>query len=193
MTNKKEKINICIYEFMRGLGLKNSALSIYAFLYAYRKSEAGFYYGRRQFIADECGVSLRTVERVISKLIERGLIENVIAGKYHGYACSEEFLPESALEYEPTSFEECPAPPDFGSAFFRTDIKPKYEMVGLGRYVIMTREQCEALLALVPIQMLESYAARMDRMLENNMASGISPPKSYYKTIKKWILEDCSL
>ena len=83
---------------------------------------------------------------------------------------------------------------EYGEASFRTDIVPKYKMVSMGRgYFTLTVEQVEALLALVPVQELESYVAKIDRMLENNMASGIKAPKSYYKTIKKWILEDCAL
>ena len=185
MEKEKTRISYCVYDFMRGLGLNNSELKIYALIYAYRKSEAGFFFGRRKFIAEECSLSQRTVERVIPALIKRGLIEKIRCGELHGYACTDEYIPKITYGYDVTDEEE--------EAYVRTDIKPKYEMVTLGKYIIMTRDQCETLLALVPIRMLESYVGRMDRMLEKNMASGIHPPKSYYRTIKKWIMEDCAI
>ncbi len=196
MEKKSKKISVCIYDFMRELGLRGTSLLVYAFIYSYRKSEAGFFYGKRQFIADECGISRRSVERGISKLLALGLIEKLECGRYKGLRVTEEHIPEKqskknsnndgSLEYGYDIFSE-------EAQSYRTDIKPKYNIVELGRYITMTREQCEALLSLVPITELESYVAKMDRMLENNMASGIQPPKNFYRTLKKWILDDCKL
>ncbi len=185
MQKDGEKISYCVCEFMRELGLKNSELKIYAFFYSYRKSEFGFYFGKRSFISEECGVSQRTVERVIPALLKKGLIKTVTSGDFVGYACAPEFMPKESGETA-CDFEE-------DGEFFRTDIKPKHEIVTLGHYVTMTREQCEELLHLLPISELEVYAAKMDRMLEKNWASGIRPPKSYYRTLKKWIIEDCKV
>ena len=191
MSEKKEKISACFYDFMYELGLRGSALTIYAFIYSYRRSKLGFFFGKRQLIADKCKVSLRSVERGISKLMGLGLIEKVEAKNRKGLRVVEEKIPESYtkganIEYGYDGLDDEAAP-------IRTDIKPKYDMVTVGKYVTMTREQCEALLALVPIRELESYAAKMDRMLENNMGSGVRPPKNYYRTLKKWILDDCRL
>ena len=191
MRGKNEKISVCFYDFMYELGLRGSALTIYAFIYAYRRSKMGFFFGKRQLIADKCKISLRTVERAIPKLLRLGLVEYVEAGEYKGLRVIEDKIPEKysikpEIEYGYDALDDEEAP-------LRTDIKPKYDMVTLGKYVTMTREQSEALLSLVPIRELESYAAKMDRMLENNMASGIRPPKNYYKTMKKWILDDCKL
>ena len=188
MSEKKEKISACFYDFMYKLGLRGSALTIYAFIYAYRKSKEGFFFGKRSYMAKALGISIRSIERHIPSLISKGLIERCEKGELKGYRA---LLPEwyreeeeYSFEYDGISDEEAP---------IRTDIKPKYDMVTVGKYVTMTREQCEALLALVPIRELESYAAKMDRMLENNMGSGVRPPKNYYRTLKKWILDDCRL
>lgn len=184
MNEEKGKINYCIYDFMLGLGLNNSEIKIYAFLYAYRKSEVGFFFGKRSFLMDKCGVSKRTVERVIPKLKKMGLIRLSENGKFRGLACNEEFIPKKTKIKSVVSADEVSARP----------IKPRYEMIEMGRgYFTLTREQYEALLELVPIQELDSYVGRMNRMLENNMASGGRPPKNYYKTLRKWILEACSL
>ena len=202
MGKKNEKICVCIYEFMKNLGLRGTALAIYAFLYSYRKSEAGFFYGKRQLIADKCGISLRSVERGISKLLSMGFIVRRESGKYKGLAVSEEYVPcekskrneeesrdktkEKRESYMHDIYDELPC--------YRTDIKPKYEMILPGRgYFSLTVEQFEALLKLIPEEELSSYTARMERMLENNMASGMKPPKNYYRTLKKWITEDCKL
>ena len=191
MEGKNEKISVCFYGFMNGLGIRGSALTIYAFIYAYRRSRLGFFFGKRQYIADKCNLSLRTVERAIPKLLELELIEFIEAGNRKGLRVREdkipakyELKPELEYGYDGLSDEEAP---------IRTDIKPKYDIVTLGKYVTMTREQCEALLALVPIRELESYAAKMDKMLENNIGSGVRAPKNYYRTIKKWIIDDCRL
>ena len=188
MREKKEKISVCFYDFMYELGLCGSALIIYAFIYAYRKSERGLFFGKRSYMAEACRISVRSIERHIPLLISKGLIERVTWGGFYGYRVAEKYIPKEDLQdasgYDGLSDEEAP---------IRTDIKPKYDIVTVGKYVTMTRDQCEALLALVPIRELESYAAKMDRMLENNMASGIHPPKNYYRTIKKWILDDCRL
>lgn len=179
MGRKNGKISFCVYDFMRGLGLKNSELKIYAFLYAYRKSEEGFFFGKRGFIAEACGVSMRTVERSIPSLLRKGLIEYKKDGRLTGLACCEGNIEKETCAQTPPDDE------------LIEDIKPRYEIVELSEYVSMTREQFEALLQLVPIRELESYVARMNRMLDKNWERGAHPPKNFYRTLRKWILEDC--
>ncbi len=185
MNEEKGEIKYCIYDFMLGLGLNDSEIKIYAFLYAYRKSKIGFFFGKRSFLKDKCGVSMRTVERAIPNLKKKGLIEEVENGKFRGLACKEDFIPKKSGKVKSVvSAEEVSTRP----------IKPRYEIMEMGRgYFTLTREQYDALLELVPIRELESYVGRMNRMLEKNIESGAKPPKNYYKTIRKWILEDCSL
>ena len=183
MQVKKPKIKCCIYDFMLSLGLNKSELMIYAFIYSYRKSDVGFYFGKRQFIADGCDVSLRSVERAIPRLKARGLIEEVKLHSLKGLRCCEEFLPKEragALSL---------------GAVFDKPRKPKYEMVDLGRegYFSVSREQYEALLALVPYETLQGYVRKMEKILEGNILNGRHGPKSFYKTLRKWITEDFSL
>lgn len=183
MERKKEKIEYCVYNFMSELGLRGSVCTIYAFIYAYRKSEAGFFFGKRQLIADRCQVSLRTVERGISKLLKLGYIEHAKSGKYRGLRASECFIPDSEKAENNGD--------SLGDGQLVSETRTKYEPVELGHgYFDVSREQYNALLELVPLDKLENYVMKMERMLEKNMASGIHPPKNYYRTLKKWINED---
>jgi DNA-binding MarR family transcriptional regulator len=201
MGKKREKISVCFYDFMKALGIRGTALTIYAFIYSYRKSEAGFFFGKRQFIADKCGISLRSVDRGIPKLLEMGLIERYECGKHKGFAVNEAYLPDKRAEFvsEKKRAEEekresyvhsiCDDEPAY-----KTNIVPKYEMISSARgYFSLTVEQFEALLKLVPEEELTSYTARMDLMLEKNIESGNRPPNNCYRTLKKWILNDCKL
>ena len=99
MEKKREKISVCFYDFMKALGIRGTALTIYAFIYSYRKSEAGFFFVKRQFIADKCGISLRSVDRGIPKLLEMGLIERYECGKHKGFAVNEAYLPDKRAEF----------------------------------------------------------------------------------------------
>ncbi len=184
---KDGKINFCIYDFMLEFGMTNSEVKIYAFIFAYRMSDLGFYYGKRSYMADKCGVSLRTVARAIPKLKKTGLIETVEKGGYRGLRCSPDKIPKSPPRKTVAEIEE-------ELLLCRKPVKPKYEMVELGKgYISMSRQQYHALLELVPMETLEIYIMKMERFLDGNMGKGISPPHSHYRTIKKWIIEDLSV
>lgn len=84
---KTRKANYHIFAFMREMGLTSSALSVYALLYSFTKSEAGLYYGSQNALAEMLGISVRTVQRVYRELLLRGYIERVRVGKFCGYKC----------------------------------------------------------------------------------------------------------
>ena len=183
---QKEKLNFGIYDFMFNFGLSPSELKIYAFIYAYGASEYGFYFGKRGYMADKCGVSMRTVDRSIPKLIALGLIEKVKKLGLHGLRCSPEKIPRKSNETQETEEKRL--------RLFPKQITPKYDVIDVGQgYFSMSREQYEALLALVPIETLETYVIKLERLLEGNMASGHRAPHSAYRTLKKWINADLSL
>ena len=80
-----------IHSFMtRELGLRGSALIIYAIIYALSDDVDRTFYGSREFLADYAGVSLSTVGVILKKLIEEDFI-TVVSGEDFGrkeYRCN---------------------------------------------------------------------------------------------------------
>ena len=78
-----------VKEFMYGLGIKNSDLTVYAALYSFTVGERGLYHGAAAYLADSLGISVRTVRRAYSKLFALGLIERYATsdGRYVGVRC----------------------------------------------------------------------------------------------------------
>lgn len=173
---EKECINIPLHKFMHSLGLRGTELIIYALLYSFTKGEESYYYGSLRWLADSCGVSLRSVQRAVKKLSEYGLIE--ITEK--GIRCDEEYIKEHENAIS-GNLEQTPE-------------QPKYRVNEYGRYgfVGMTPVQYRRLLSLVDEDVLSAYIRRFEMMLEKNAASGVSGPHSHYRTIRKWIEQDLS-
>lgn len=66
---------IVITEEMRALGLAGNELVVYAAIRGYSQKGDGCYYGGKFALAERCGVSKRTLDAILAKLVERGLVE----------------------------------------------------------------------------------------------------------------------
>ena len=108
-----------IHRFMYGLGIKGSALAVYAALYSFTMGERGLYHGSQKHLADSIGVSVRTVQTALSRLFFLSLIERyeTADGKYRGIRCVmpgreqktpqvEEHTEKKAVEAEPAASVE---------------------------------------------------------------------------------------
>lgn len=80
---QKQNFYFTIHSFMtHELGLRGSALIIYAIIYAFSQDGRGTFYGSRNFLAEYGGVSSSTVTTGIATLLKEGLIQTV-RGKKH--------------------------------------------------------------------------------------------------------------
>lgn len=62
---------------VKDLGLSGNELIIYATIYSFSQDGESTFYGSRQYLAEWCNCSLRTVQNSLNTLIEMGLIEQV--------------------------------------------------------------------------------------------------------------------
>lgn len=74
---------------MYGLGIKGSALVVYAALYSFSMGDRGLYHGSQGYLAESVGVSVRTVQNALKKLFLLSLIERYETddGRYKGIRC----------------------------------------------------------------------------------------------------------
>ena len=92
-----------IHRFMYGLGIKGSALILYAALYSFSLGERGLYHGSQKYLAESIGVSVRTVQNALTRLFSLGLIERYETpdGRYKGIRCIEP-KPEQRRQSQPS-------------------------------------------------------------------------------------------
>ncbi len=91
MAETVKKIEYHVKEFMYGLGLRGSALTVYAALYSFSCGERGLYHGSAAYLAEGLSISVRTVRRAYAALLSLGLIERYVSedGRYSGVRCVE--------------------------------------------------------------------------------------------------------
>ena len=91
MNKEVSKIEYHINSFMYKLGIKNSALKVYAALYSFTKGEIGVYYGSKKYLASALGINEKTLYNALKELRGRGLIEDgkSIEGRFFGIRCIE--------------------------------------------------------------------------------------------------------
>lgn len=208
MKNKRTiNTSYVIYGFMcERLGLGGSELLVYALIYSFSRSDAEVYFGSRDFLARATGLSLSTVARALSSLVEAGLIERCTEesarGTREGYRTVMEHTPkakEEEREYPNNDAAHSMPSPQMLEKIRRhpaeflpnTKARPKYELYPLTRngIVKMTAEQYKRLHALVGSEVLHLYIIRLELLIERTGYKTFNP----YMTIRKWILEDCSV
>ena len=64
-----------VYDFMIKLGLKHTALLVFALIYSYTKDGEEWFFGSKQYIEKMTGAKKRSIYHAISYLIDRNLIE----------------------------------------------------------------------------------------------------------------------
>ncbi|MBQ8372469.1 MAG: helix-turn-helix domain-containing protein [Clostridia bacterium] len=207
MKNKRAiNTSYVIYGFMcERLGLGGSELLVYALIYSFTRCDAEVYFGSQDFLARATGLSLSTVKRALSSLIESGLVERCTeesaGGTREGYRTVMKHTPRAKEESEYPSNDAArsmPSPQVLekikrhpAELIESASVRPKYELYRLTHkgIVEMTAEQYKRLLELVSSEVLHSYILRLELLIERTGYKTFNP----YKTIRKWILEDCSV
>lgn len=69
------------------LGLKGNELIVYALIYGFSQTEAQWFTGSRQYIAEWTGCSIRTVQNILDKLTNDGLIVKRKGRRKGAYFC----------------------------------------------------------------------------------------------------------
>ena len=89
MKETAVKTEYHIHRFMYDLGIKNSALAVYAALYSFTIGERGLFHGSQKYLADSLSISVRTLQTVLKNLLSLGLIEKYSTedGRYTGVRC----------------------------------------------------------------------------------------------------------
>ena len=215
MQDKNNSCGFFVHNFMIYLNLTSSELLIYALLYSYTKSKEGLYFGSLDYIAARTGVSRKTVDRAINKLLSNGLIKRCeLAGRTGIRA--DLSIPERLRKAERASradedttaekSEEGAVLPEQqkrrvvpGRFLFPDvntgkiyDTEPRYKLleVGKDKVVKMTLEQYDKLKSLIPDIELKRY---IDRLASIHIErSGMSDywRKSDYRILRDWINED---
>ena len=81
--NERNDFYFTVHSFMtHELGLRGSALIIYAIIYAFSKDGRGAFYGTMDFLAEHAGVGHSTVRAVIQSLLKEDFI-HVVQGEKH--------------------------------------------------------------------------------------------------------------
>ena len=71
----KEGTYISIQSWMRNeLNLSGTELLVYAIIYGFSQDGETKYTGSRQYLADWCGCSVRSIQNVLNDLTDRGLL-----------------------------------------------------------------------------------------------------------------------
>lgn len=201
-----------VYGFMKDMGLSNKELMVYSFIYSFTQKGCGFYYGGQKYMAESLGLSMRTLQRVLRKLLDKGLIE-----KYHnktrcglrstprkivkekipvvsGYSASDEYDGRYARENGEVIKLNAEAVRKFNEneQRFYNGITPKHTLIRYGRegLVALTKPQYDALRTILKTENLQDYFLRYELMLKENIQTGKKPPHSAYKTLKAWIESD---
>jgi hypothetical protein len=198
-----EKMSYTIHSFMsEGMGLGGGELLIYAIIYSFTKGEGGVFFGTQNYLARASGLSVSTVKRAISGLVNKGYIERKLVGKKEGYCSIEptgldrweldaEGPPNDAERKIPTAKELGEESIDLRDELAGKAGRPKYEFhcVGMAGLVCMTAEQYKRLLSLVGSETLSGYIRRLELLIEKQGYKTFNP----YKTIKRWIFEDAAV
>ena len=114
---------------MYGLGIKGSALTVYAALYSFSVGERGLYHGSQKYLADGIGVSVRTVQNAISRLYSLGLIERYETpdGRYKGIRCKKPCVTEKKEEPEQEEIVSATEPRWEVKTAIRESEEPRWE------------------------------------------------------------------
>lgn len=75
-VNRDNHITICGW-MITDLNLSGTELMIYAIIYGFSQDGQSIFYGSRQYLADWCNTSVRTIQTSLNNLVEKGLIESV--------------------------------------------------------------------------------------------------------------------
>jgi predicted DNA-binding transcriptional regulator len=179
------------------MGLNANETLVYAFLYSFTQGKTGVYYGTQKYISNTLNIAMRTVERVLKNLREKGLIENYVSddGKIKGirtrmpaqdiedFEEEEEIMLPKVRKTPKTSNEI-----EENLPYIEEKFAP-IEMPGI-ETLFLTEKQYEKLRELVPNDVLYGYARRFDRYMLKRVGSVLPAPRSHYKLIKQWIEED---
>ena len=198
----QKKINYSIKHFMTAeLSLGGHELLIFAIIYSFTKGSENCFYGSQGYLSSASGLSVSTVARVLEKLVNRGYIEKISYKSrvaYRTLADEGKCVPED-IEAPPNyAGERLPSAAAMERAgvnphelICETVGRPKYEFIRLGLkdMVSMTAEQYKRLVQLVPPEDVAAYAVKLEMLIEKKGYRSFN----HYKTIKKWIYEDCGV
>ena len=222
--------NYSIHGFMtEALKLSGAELLVFALLYSFSRS--GTFSGSRRYLAEATATTLRTVDRALASLLERGYVVRVEGDGTERnpiYRTSEEAISEAVqknrkrksrtkgcqkdtCQNDTPPVSKCQSESDkiapnnqeiikninklSSSSSSRTrvfDVSPKYEIRSYGKdgLVSMTQEQYDYICSLVGREIAYDYI----RKLEMYMSEPTDfPIRSHFKTICKFIEEDCSI
>ena len=89
---KEEKVirtEFHIHRFMYDLGIKKSALLVYAAIYSFSTGERGLFHGSQKYLAESIGISTRTLQIALKSLLSLGLIEKYTTedARFSGIRC----------------------------------------------------------------------------------------------------------
>lgn len=198
----QKNINYSIKHFMTAeLSLGGYELLIFAIIYSFTKGSEGCFYGTRNYLVSASGISLSSVVRALDSLVKKGCVEKIsyksrvayrtLADEGEGAPEDIEAPPNYAGERLPSGEIMASSGVDPCELICKSVGRAKYEFITLGinGLVSMTAEQYRRLVQLVPPESVTAYATKLETLI---MKKGYRS-FNHYKTIKKWIYEDCGV
>ena len=211
--------NYSVHTFMtEGMKLSGTRLLVYALIYSF--SRHGEFSGSRRYIASATGATLRTVDRAIDFLLERGYIAcgdelgrqtykaDVELADSWRERCAKEskkVRKNDSCQNDTPPVSKCRAEEDKMtpnnqeiikninclSSSSRTR-KPKYNVKSYGRegYVSLSEEQYEYLCTLIDEELLHVYIRKLEMYISEKLDH---PVRSHFKTLLRFIEEDFAL
>ena len=175
------------------LSLGGVELLVYSVIYSFSQGECVGYYGTQNTLGRVTGLSISTIKRVLSSLIEKGLIEKTQTAKGCIYRCKG-VEPE---EEEPDTSTSLLALPDevirengipLTSKIIKSPSRARSSFLPVGSLGVlsMTAGQYNELLSLVDEETLSAYIHKLEKGVVNKGYS----VNSAYKTLRKWIAKD---
>ena len=110
-TDKKNNFYYTIHSFMtHELGLKGSALVVYAIIYAFSGSGSSTFHGTLDFIAKHTGTCQNSARQAIKQLLNNGLIylDHIDLRNVKFYKVNLEKVPPQNFKTAPSNFEAHP-------------------------------------------------------------------------------------
>lgn len=197
---------INIQGWMLDLGLTLAERTVYALIHGITYDGVHEFRGSMEYIGEWCGLSSRSIRRILGKLVALGLVlrEDTL-GQVSTFRVNRDFIPETQAKMSPRTI--CPPPSDKMSALPPDNLSPhnnnidnnieiintlstpraREDKVLYGDHVLLTASEHDKLVA----EFGADDTARLIDILDLYLANKTKDPyKSHYAAIRKWVVRD---
>lgn len=197
---------IATYGWMIDLGLTLAERTVYGLIHGITYDGVHTFHGSMEYIGEWCGISARSVRRILGRLVEQGLIiREDHLGQASTFRVNPDFLPLTPAKMSaPDKLATLPrptCPPTPANLSAHNNIennidnnintlstpRAREDKVLYGDCVLLTASEHDKLVA----EFGADDTARLISILDLYLANKTKDPyKSHYAAIKKWVVRD---